>query len=240
MTDGSYSLNGHRLKDLLIQFQPVAQDGSTSEDSVAESLKRFQHFVVPTLPHLLALLLHPTAAFPPKDVSLFVVDSISTPFQQAFLQAERHVDVKNAGKKTDVVQWAAGRRWAVMGEVITALGKLAATRNMVVVLTSQTTTRLRLDSSALLEPAISGMSWEAGISSRILLYRDWHERPEETMTQERIGLVSDLRLAAATKVCGRSMDGFGDGVPFTICHVRRSRSLTWPDLANLFSMVWTR
>ncbi|KAL8969078.1 MAG: hypothetical protein Q9183_002164 [Haloplaca sp. 2 TL-2023] len=132
MTDGSYSLNGQRLRDLLNQAQPVEQDERTSEISVADSLKRLHHFVVPTLPHLLALLLHPTAAFPPKDVSLFVIDSISTPFQQAFVQAERHVNVKNAGKKTDVVQWAAGRRWAVMGELITALGKLAATRNMAV------------------------------------------------------------------------------------------------------------
>ncbi|KAL8869210.1 MAG: hypothetical protein Q9174_004441 [Haloplaca sp. 1 TL-2023] len=214
---GSYSLNAHRLKDLLTQVRPVEQDGMTSGNSVVESLSRFHHFVVPTLSHLLALLLHPTAAFLPKDVSLLVVDSISTPFQQAFVQAERQIDVKNAGKKTDTVQWAAGRRWAVMGELITALGKLAATRNMAVVLTSQTTTRLRLDSSALLHPAISGMSWEAGISSRILLYRDWHEKSEEVITQERIGLVSDLRWATVTKVCGRSMDGFGDGVPFTIC-----------------------
>ncbi|KAL8737689.1 MAG: hypothetical protein Q9181_001449 [Wetmoreana brouardii] len=87
---------------------------------------------------------------------------------------------------------------------------------MAVVLTSQTTTKLRIDSAALLQPAISGTAWESGINCRILLFRDWHAAPDEQSSEEARSIDPDLRYAAVTKIGGVSSDGFGDIVPFAV------------------------
>lgn len=125
-----------------------------------------------------------------------------------------------------------------MGDLITAVGKLAATRNLAVVLTSQTTTRLRLDTSALLQPAISGMAWESGINCRILLYRDWHPQWDAGLSQERRDVAPDLRFAAVTKFGGVSLDGFGDVVPFAIDGVRYKRLMCRSEFADT-RLAWS-
>ncbi|KAL8801111.1 MAG: hypothetical protein Q9182_004704, partial [Xanthomendoza sp. 2 TL-2023] len=167
-----------------------------------------------------ALGRHFYRGFPPEDATLLVVDSISTPFNHAFALSNKHVEGKTSGKKNDVAQWAAGRRWAVMGDLISAFGKLAATRNMAIVLTGQTTTKTKLENAAQLQPVMSGTTWECGINTRILLYRDWQEAIEEKPLHERGEIPSDLRLAAAIKINGVSLDGLGEIVPFTIDIVR--------------------
>ncbi|KAL8699283.1 MAG: hypothetical protein Q9201_006090 [Fulgogasparrea decipioides] len=217
--DASYMLNSRRLKDLLInafQQDKETTQAETSKPSLDDNMSRFHHFTVPTLPHLIALLVHSTPTFPPRDVNLLVIDSVSTLFTQAFAQSDRFANSKTSGKKSDVAQWATNRRWAVMGDLIAALGKLAATRNMAVVLTSQTTTKLRTDSAALLQPAISGTAWESGITCRILLFRDWRAAADGQSSEEARSIDPDLRYAAVTKIGGVSSDGFGDIVPFAI------------------------
>ncbi|KAL8756144.1 MAG: hypothetical protein Q9184_004586 [Pyrenodesmia sp. 2 TL-2023] len=175
----------------------------------------FHHLIAPTLPHLLALLLHSTSSFPPRGTSLLVVDSISTPFNHAFAQTNGH-DGRIPGKKTDVAQWAAGRRWAVMGDLISAIAKLAATRNMAVIITSQTTTKLKLETAAALQPAMVGTAWDNGINCRILLFRDWQINNDAESSQPHGETSSDLRVAAVTKVGGGSVEAFGQGVPFVV------------------------
>lgn len=168
--------------------------------------------MTPTLPHLLALLLHSPPSFPPKDTSLLVIDSISAIFNHAFAQSNGY-DGRTAVKKNDVAQWAAGRRWAVMSDVISALGKLATTKNIAVLATNQTTTKVMLESAASLQPAMSGTAWDAGINYRLLLFRDWQiELGEESSN-------SDLRFAAVTKVASNTLDGFGEVVAFTVDEV---------------------
>lgn len=172
--------------------------------------------MTPKLPHLLALLLHPTAAFPSKGVSLLIIDSISTVLTQAFAQSERLSDGRTPGKKGDVAQWAAGRRWAVMADLMSAMGKLAATRNMAILVINQTTTRLRPDTAASLQPAISGIAWESGISCRILLFWDWQLDASGKSNQDKRRAIAGLRFAGVTKTGGECLDGFGDVVAFTI------------------------
>lgn len=188
-------------------------------------LGRFHHLLAPTLPHLIALLIHSTATFPPEGATLLVVDSVSTPFIQAFARSNRHIEDRASGKKGDAAQWASGRRWAVMGDLISALGKLAATRNIAIVLTSQTTTKMKMENAALLQAAMLGTAWDSGISSRILLYRDWQGETEEKFNQEKRDITPDLRFAAAIKIGGVSLDGFGEIVQFTIGAVRSSLKL---------------
>jgi hypothetical protein len=53
------------------------------------------------------------------------------------------------------------------------LQKLAALRNIAVVLLNQSVTKMQSGSSALLVPAVSSTAWDAGIAARIVLFRDW-------------------------------------------------------------------
>ncbi|KAI4204777.1 MAG: hypothetical protein LQ350_000843 [Teloschistes chrysophthalmus] len=212
--------NCRRLRHLLsssLQAQTEGEEASCGSDVTTRALsERFHHFMTPKLPHLLALLLHPTAAFPSTGVSLLIIDSISTVLTQAFAQCERLSDGRTPGKKVDLAQWAAGRRWAVMADLMSAMGKLAATRNMPVLVINQTTTRLRPDTAASLQPAISGVAWESGISCRILLFRDWQLNPNGKSNQDKRRAIPGLRFAGVTKTGGECLDGFGDVIAFTI------------------------
>ncbi|KAL8861297.1 MAG: hypothetical protein Q9178_002169 [Gyalolechia marmorata] len=179
-------------------------------------LDNFHHFIAPTLPHLIALLTHPAPTFPPEGATLLIVDSVSTLFSQAFVQSNKYEENRPSSKKSDVAQWASGRRWAVMTDLVSAVAKLAATRNMAVIITSQTTTKMRFGNTALLQPAMSGTAWDLGISSRILLYQDWKAETDNESTQKRTAAVPDLRFAAVSKIGGVSLEGFGHIVPFSI------------------------
>lgn len=57
--------------------------------------------------------------------------------------------------------------------VISALQKLAATRNCAVVILSQCATKMQLENGATLIPAVNASVWDQGISTRIVLFRDW-------------------------------------------------------------------
>ncbi|KAI4181727.1 MAG: hypothetical protein LQ346_006712 [Caloplaca aetnensis] len=216
--DAAYVLSGRRLRDCLTRPQQVS--GQHQQDpqpigSIDQYLGNFHHFIAPTLPHLLALLVHSTSSFPPRGTSLLVIDSISTPFNHAFAQTKGH-DARVSGKKTDLAQWAAGRRWAVMGDLISAISKLAATRNMAVIITSQTTTKLKLETAAALQPAMVGTAWDNGINCRILLFRDWQAITDAEPGQANGKITSDLRFAAITKVEGGTVDAFGQSIPFVV------------------------
>ncbi|KAL8935772.1 MAG: hypothetical protein Q9211_004522 [Gyalolechia sp. 1 TL-2023] len=72
-----------------------------------------------------------------------------------------------------------------MADVISAVGKLATTRNIAVLLSNQTTTKVMLESAAALQPAISGAAWDAGINCRLLLFQDWQEETDESGEENR-------------------------------------------------------
>jgi len=167
------SLNGSRLKAFL---SPAAGDGTTrlEHSGAIGAVDGLHHFTAPTLPHLFALLIHPSDSFPPPKTSLLVIDNISALFSLAFPRSNGKSDDKQTlAKKNRVTQWASGRRWAMMDKVISDLGKMAVTKNMAIVLINQVTTRIRDEAQAMLYPAIAGNAWDGGIATRIVLYRDW-------------------------------------------------------------------
>ena len=210
--DTSYMLDIRRLRDSLAHSPK--QDGHSIGPS-EDSLNRFNHFMAPTLSHLLALLVHSNPSFPPKETGLLVVDALSTSFNNAFAQAQGR-DAKASVKNNDVAQWAASRRWAVMADLISALVKLARTKSMAVILSSHTMTRIMHEGAASLQPAISGTAWEAGIHCRMLFFQDWQVRAGDQSSQQQGEMASDLRFVAVTKINGNSLQGFGEVVPFTI------------------------
>ena len=204
--------------EILSKYQQPENNGIPSSPPIArfaeDLMVKFHHLHTPTLPHLLALLLHTPPSFPPSGTSVIVVDTVSPLFATAFPKGVDNYDSNNpAAKKNEAAQWAAGRRWAVMGDFISKLGRLATIRNLAVVLISQTTTKIKGERVAVLRPAMSTKSWDEGISTRIVLYRDWLRTSSESGQKERIKAV---RFAAVEKLGGASYDGVRAPTPFKI------------------------
>ena len=177
-------------------------------------LNDFQHFTVPTLPHLLALLVDPIASFPRKETSLIVVDTLSTLVGTAFPRlVERH-DVQPVSlKKSEAIQWAMSRKWSVVADLVSRLGKLAATKNVAVVVINQTNSRIRSEAGVILHSALSGKAWDSGISTRIVLFRDWILQTEDSNQEKRF---TGARLAGVIKGGRMAVGTLEKAVPFMI------------------------
>jgi hypothetical protein len=224
-TDTASPLPGPRFKEILscctlpISSQPPSSPPIPKPlDSL---LANFISIQTPTLPHLLSLFVHPPPSFPPERTSLVIIDSVSALFAAAYPKSSeaRFRLQQGDNKRKENFQWAANRRWSVVGELLSKLGKMAATRNLAVVVINQTTTQLRGMAGAMLGCAISGSTWDAGIYSRIVLYRDLVsdsavlERPENR----------ELRFAAVLKAAGKAVDDTSAAekvIPFVIASVR--------------------
>lgn len=105
-----------------------------------------------------------------------------------------------------------------MGDFINKVGKLAATRNIAILLVSQTTTRIRAETGAVLHPAMASTAWDAGISTRIVLFRDWVSQSTEGSSKG--GLIPGVRFAGIVKAGGISYEGLGKVTSFRIEEVR--------------------
>lgn len=153
-------------------------------DKAPGALDGLHQFTAPTLPHLIALLTHSSASFPPPNTSLFVIDNVSALFSAAFPRlGDKSSDQQTAAKKSQNAQWATSRRWAIMEKVISDLRKMAVTKNMAIIVIGQMATRVRDEARAMLHPAIAGDAWEGGIATRIVLYRDWLSKTSDTASQ---------------------------------------------------------
>ncbi|KAI9821306.1 MAG: hypothetical protein M1827_004042 [Pycnora praestabilis] len=221
--DASFPIAGPRFKEILSSVMyPFSQNLSSSPPVVPimdDLLGNFHHFTAPSLPHLLALLTYPLGSFPPPKTSLLVIDSVSTAFSIAYpnsgIQANR-LEKQATNNKKDASQWAASRKWAVMGDFVSRMGKLAATKNLAILLTSQTTTKVRINSGAVLTPTLSGTAWENGCANRIVLFRDWIDSQEE---DDHSCEMHKARFAGVLKSGGVVHDeygGFGVIIPFAI------------------------
>ena len=71
------------------------------------------------------------------------------------------------------------RRLQVLQYIVSSLQKLAATRDLAVVVLTQCATMMQAERGATLAPAINAAVWEQGMSTRLVLFRDWlHGAPE--------------------------------------------------------------
>ena len=200
---------------MILDLQHVRDDSSTSE-LMESKLHKFHHFTTPTLPHLLALLTHQPSSLLPPETSLIVIDSLSTLFALVFpRENERADNQQKSSKKSDAAQWASGRRWAVMGDFISQIGRLAATKDIAILLTSQTTTRIRSDTGAILHPAISSTAWDMGIGTRIIMLRDWIYKTKDISGSQQAYLPG-VRIMGIIKAKGISYEGIGNIFPFRI------------------------
>lgn len=208
------------LRALSNPLPPASAPGEASppelsQAAVDELQSHFHHCTAPTLAHLLALFVHPPSSFPPPDTSLIVIDSLSTLFDNAY---PRNADDRAARNRTDQARWVAGRKFAVMNELISALSRVAALHDIALLVTCQTITRIRPGSRALLVPAISGAEWDGGISTRMVLFRDWVPGQGKWSDGDTARL-QKARFVGVLKVNGVAIadeGGVGNVVPFAI------------------------
>ncbi|KAK8167683.1 P-loop containing nucleoside triphosphate hydrolase protein [Phyllosticta citrichinensis] len=187
-----------------------AKDERAPQDDLAG---RFHHIFAPTLAHLLALFVRPASSFPPDGTALVVIDSLSTLFDYAYPRTG-----SRTGNKNDDSKWAAGRRYAVMNDLVSTLGKTATLKDIPVLLTNQTVTKMRPGEGALLMPAMAGIEWDSGIATRLVLFRDWRPEPSKLTNLEEHRR-SQVRFVGVVKMNGTALgeaNGLGAVVPFTI------------------------
>ncbi|KAJ4363083.1 hypothetical protein N0V83_010203 [Neocucurbitaria cava] len=198
------------------RFDSILTAGHDAPEIASDELRsHFHYFAAPTLAHVLALFLRSPASFPPQDTSLIVIDSLSTLIDNAY---PRYTDERLAKNKTDQSRWAAGRRFAVINELISTLTRFAALHDIALLIACQTITRIRGASRALLVPAISGVEWENGVSTRLVLFRDWvrQGKTHDTADGDRLRRVRFAGLVKANGVAFAEEGGVGSVVPFTI------------------------
>ena len=82
-----------------------------------------------------------------------VIDGASALFQAADPDRPEYGRDKS-GKRHGDAQWAASRRFTIMGDFLSKLTKLAALRNLAVVLLSQAGIRVKPEYGAMLRPVI--------------------------------------------------------------------------------------
>ena len=95
--------------------------------------------------------------------------------------------------------------------------------------------RIRGGGRALLVPAMSGVEWENGISTRLVLFRDWvpgQAKPNDTKDADRLLRV---RFAGVVKTNGVALTDEGDVgsvVPFMIDKVSYPKTREIHDMAD--------
>ncbi|RLL98447.1 hypothetical protein CFD26_104872 [Aspergillus turcosus] len=201
-----------RLKSMLMQ----SLNTTKSSDTPQQLIDNLIYFRAQSLPHLLALLLHPPQGFPPENTKLLVVDSVSGPFPSYFLSPSELKSRLAQAKITDKsqVHWLMNRKWNVTSELANQLMKLAASRQLAVLLINQTHTKIKGLPRATLSPLLAGGAWENSMHTRIVLYRDF-----PAVDDEESELASrSVRYAEVLKRDGKALTVRSDEsiVPFTI------------------------
>ena len=166
--DAATPLSGPRVKSALSSEAVQASPGTSSD-----ALKCLHHITVPSLSHLLATTLHPPPSFLPQTTSLLVIDDLNTLIDLDYPRNEFH-----SSTRTEQQKWRSGRRYAVLGSLVSALNKLAVLNNLAVVVTTGCVSRSRPDSGLglALVPGISGAEWDSGIWTRLVVFRDFGGR----------------------------------------------------------------
>ncbi|KAH0551320.1 hypothetical protein GP486_007436 [Trichoglossum hirsutum] len=212
--DTSFAPAGPRLQELLTAIiKPdlkASQPPPSQDRSLQDLLGNFHHFNAPTLPHLLALLLHPAQSFPPAKTGLIVVDAISTSFSSAFPRHAEEGDRECKDGRTlpkgknHHPQWVSSRKWAVIGDFISRIGRLAVVKDVAILLISQIKTKVQMGAGAVLLPSVSSSVWDANVANQVVLFRD--DPPPRNQGgddgEEKIPRPGEIRFAGVLKSRG--------------------------------------
>ncbi|KKK24996.1 hypothetical protein AOCH_003124 [Aspergillus ochraceoroseus] len=184
-----------RLRSILLK----SIQSSESTESPEELMKNLVYFRAQSLPHLLALLLHPPTGFPPDDSKLMVIDSASAPFPSYFSNPTELKARLAQSRTTDKshIQWLMNRNSNVTSDLANQLTKLATAHNLAVLVINQTRTKIKGQPRATLCPVLAGGAWESSVYTRIVMYRDFPSDEEDTP--------KNVRFAEVTKRTGKML-----------------------------------
>lgn len=189
-----------RLQASLLERNPTIGSDDPTEDEVQrlhERLDNLVHYSVPTLAHLLALVLHSPPKFASAGTELLVIDSLATLIDSAHTRMNDRPNVRKNDSKS-----ASDRRRNVIADIARSLTRLAAVKNIAVIVTNHVVTQIRSQPmSALLKPALTTMEWENAMSTRVVLFRDWADC-QTTDEQSGKKRVQAARFAKVIKAGG--------------------------------------
>lgn len=203
-----------RLKQIiLLGLRRRALDGSpsaTDQIRMEHILQRFKHYMVPTLPHMLTLMARSNDLIRPQGISLIIVDSLSTLLDNAYPRnpSDRLSSERNESRS---------RRKALLSDLVGNLVRLAATRNVALLVVNQTVTVSGGENGLSLASALQETVWETAVAARIVLYRDWPPQGRERAAALD-AKARRVRYAAVLKACGATLsnNGSGNTASFTI------------------------
>ncbi|KAI0410253.1 P-loop containing nucleoside triphosphate hydrolase protein [Xylaria grammica] len=196
--------DGYKVVWVVMDLSCSSSEGATTSLNPPDAIANLVHYFTPTLAHLIGLFCKLEASSVPSGTSLVVIDGLPGLINHAFPRnPESH---RNPAKGPSSVT----RRPQVLQSLISALQKLSATRDLLIVVLSQCVTRMQAGNGAAITPAINASAWEQGISTRIVLFQDWTAVDAE---------LRNVRLVGVQKSNGQfSPNGFGLVFPFKICN----------------------
>ncbi|QYS93569.1 RECA_2 domain-containing protein [Trichoderma simmonsii] len=182
-------LQTQRIANVLKSVKESRHSAETGDPQEIDPSKLVQYSCM-TLPHLLAFISRPTTTTIAADVSLIIISSPSALINSSLPRSlERKGNPKQAKGPTQ-----ASKRLQGLQFIINTLQKLAATKNCAVVLLSQCATKMRSEQKPTLIPSINTTVWEQGVSTRLVLFRDWAWNGNKS---------SSVFLAGLQKIDGR-------------------------------------
>ncbi|TPX22503.1 hypothetical protein DIZ76_014375 [Coccidioides immitis] len=204
-----------RLESLLHGKENVTEDGpSQATGRKSHLLQRLLHFHPLSLAHLVALVSHPPRGFPPENTGLIVIDSISCLFAAEFRPRlpKRLRETKLSRTEQAKLDKESRLYFNLIGSLVSDLRRLAVRFNCAVVVINEMASRFKPSTRPMLHEVISGFTWDAGVTTRVLLY--WHWLPWE-MRETTKG--KGVRIAEVQKVGGMTLMGRSAKriVPFT-------------------------
>ncbi|KAM5348167.1 hypothetical protein ACJ41O_007991 [Fusarium nematophilum] len=127
----------------------------------------------------------------PSSSSLVIVSSLSALVNSALPKSHDGKAISRPSKGPN----PSTKRMQALQSIMNSLHKLAATRNCAVVVLSQCATKMHSERGATLTAAVNATVWEQGVSTRLVMFRDW------TWHENRLASVF---LAGLQKVDGRA------------------------------------
>ncbi|KAI1264259.1 hypothetical protein F5Y18DRAFT_391608 [Xylariaceae sp. FL1019] len=198
--DTFHPLCRERFREIKPSYQEQSQEARPLANA-GDALSNLVVYSVPTLAHLIGLLCKPTASSVPDGTSLIVIDGL--------VGLVNHDLPRNyENRQTSRGPHPSAKRLRVLQYIISALQKLAATRNLVVMLLTPCVTKMQFERGAAIVPGINATVWQQGVATRLVLFRDWTDPGTQ---------VPSVRIVGIQKNNGQtSQDGIGPMVAFGI------------------------
>ncbi|KAK5936809.1 hypothetical protein PMZ80_010928 [Knufia obscura] len=219
----------------LKQFLEAPQRGQEGEVPITNGVEdheqqsadeRLDHLYVSSFPHLMAVLLHPSQDFPPSGTTLLVVDNLSNIAMIGLPQSEK---VSNSSAATngslsreDIISKSiAARRGAMLSAISAGLARVAASRNIAIVVTNSVSSHRKYGGkNSVLRSALNVQQWNENVSNRIVIYRElwpathWASLDREEARKQRIRERWPLRVVEVEKLNGKEVSA--EGIKFVI------------------------